>query len=331
MTDQLRVGLVGTGYAAKLRAQALMAETRAVLVAIAGQDPSRTAEFAAPYGAATMDWRSLVDRPDLDLVIIATRNRDHGPMAAAALTAGKHVVVEYPLALDIEQARSLVNQAQTQGRMLHVEHIELLGGLHRSLLENLDRIGTPRYVRYATLAPKSPAPRRWCFHFQDLGFPLMAALSRVHRLTHAFGPVAAVSCQTQFWPAPDDPDYFTTCLCNAQLVFESGVLGSITYGKGEALWRAERLMEVSGDRGALYFENEQGRFLSRGAEGDRTESALAVGGRRGLFTQDTAFVLDHLINGSPLYVAVEDSLYALEVADAARRAAESGQTIRLGS
>ncbi|NJR70479.1 MAG: Gfo/Idh/MocA family oxidoreductase [Synechococcales cyanobacterium CRU_2_2] len=331
MVDSIRVGLVGTGYAAKLRAQALLAETRADLVAIAGNDPSRTAEFAASYDAVATDWRSLIQRPDLDLIIIATLNRDHGPIAAAALGAGKHVVVEYPLALELEQARSLVRQAQANNLLLHVEHIELLGGLHRALLENLDRIGTPRYVRYATLAPKFPAPRRWSFHFQALGFPLIAALSRIHRLTHAFGPVASVSCQAKFWTAEDDPNYFTTCLCNAQLFFESGVLGSLTYGKGEALWQAERSLEVSGDRGALHFDNDQGCFLSANAQGDRHESPLAVGGRRGLFNQDTALVLDHLLEGHPLYVTLQDSLYALEVADATRRAAETGQTIPLVS
>ncbi len=341
MKQQLRVGLVGTGYAAKLRAEALRADPRANWVAIAGQDPQRTRTFAQPFGVIVeADWRSLIARSDLDLIVIATINRDHGPIAAAALQAGKHVVVEYPLSLDLAQAEALVSLAQAKGLLLHVEHIEILGGLHQSLLENLERIGTPHHVRYATIAPKSPAPRRWSFHYQDLGFPLVAALSRVHRLTHAFGPVASVSCQAKFWSAPDDPNYFLSCLCNAQLFFTSGVLGTLTYGKGEAFWRAERLFEVSGDRGALRFEQDQGVFLSHDGE-----IPLEVGGKRGLFAKDTAMVLDYLgssatmsqtemsqaeINQAdrpPLYVSITESLYALRVADAMRRAAETGQTI----
>ncbi len=332
MAEKIRVGLVGTGYAAKLRAQAFTAETRAELVAIAGQDAHRTAEFSAPYATeTTTDWRSLVARTDIDLVVISTLNRDHGAITEAALQAGKHVVVEYPLSLDLAQARSLVALAEAKKLLLHVEHIELLGGLHKALLANLHRVGHPHHVRYATLAPKSPAPRRWSFNFQELGFPLMGALSRIHRLTHAFGPVASVSCQAKFWTADDDPSYFTTCLCNAQLFFETGVLGSVTYGKGESLWRAERLMEVGGDRGALRFDKDQGIFCGRDAAGNLVETPLEMGGRRGLFQRDTEMVLDTLFEGTPLYVSVAGSLYALEVADAARRAAETGQTIPLPS
>lgn len=327
MINQFRVGIVGTGYAARKRAEALRDESRATLVAIAGQTPSRTTALAQAFIAEPLeDWQRLAARSDLDLIFICTINQDHGPVVEAALQAGKHVVVEYPLSLDYAQAQSLVELAEVKGLMLHVEHIERLGGMHQALLAQLDHIGQPHWVRYATIAPKAPAPRRWSFHHQQLGFPLMAALSRIHRLTHAFGPVTAVSCQAKFWPAPEDPSYFVRCLCHAQLEFESGVFGQVTYAKGEGLWQAERLMEVTGDHGALRFEQEKGCLI-----GPNGTQEIAVGGRRGLFAKDTAMVLDHLQLQKSLYVSVAESLYSLEVADAARRAAESGQTIQLPS
>lgn len=55
-----------------------------------------------------------------------------------------------------------------------------------------------------------------------------------------------------------------------------------------------------------------------------------MGSRRGLFAKDTAMVLDYLTTGTPLYITPDRSLQSLKVADAARRSAETGETIELG-
>jgi biliverdin reductase len=79
----------------------LRADERSHLVAVSGHTPEKTQEFARNHEASAVDsWQQLVEHPDLDLVIICTINRDHGAIARAALEAGKHVVVEYPLSLD---------------------------------------------------------------------------------------------------------------------------------------------------------------------------------------------------------------------------------------
>ncbi|QYO68583.1 Gfo/Idh/MocA family oxidoreductase [Leptolyngbya sp. 7M] len=94
----MRVGLVGTGYAAKVRAESLQADARAQLVAVAGHTIDKARSFSEAYAAQpAASWMELVNRAELDLLVIATINRDHGPIARAALQAGKHVVVEYPL------------------------------------------------------------------------------------------------------------------------------------------------------------------------------------------------------------------------------------------
>ncbi len=325
----IRIGLVGTGYAAKLRAQALLADGRSRLVAVAGHLPEKTEEFAQTYQTeAAVSWRKLVEREDIDLVIIATVSRDHGAIAKAAILAGKHVVVEYPLALDVAEASEIIALSENAGKLLHVEHLELLGGVHQAFAKSLPDAGRVFYVRYATLSPQRPAPRRWSYQRHLFGFPLVGALSRVQRLTDVFGRVETASCQAQYWDAPPpqtESGYFTACLCTAQLRFNSGVIAEVVYGKGEIFWQTERKLEVHGDRGTLIFDGDEGRLV-RGSE----ITAVEVGSRRGLFAKDTAMVLDHLIDGTPLYIAPEASLYALKVADAARRSAETGQTVAVG-
>jgi biliverdin reductase len=320
----IRVGLVGTGYAAKLRAEALQAEARSQLVALSSRNVEQAEVFRQTYGVEVLSWQELVQRSDLDLVIISTINRDHGAIAQAALEAGKHVVVEYPLALEVETAETLVHLAQAQKRLLHIEHIELLGGLHQALLAHQAQIGSPFYLRYSTLKSDRPAPRKWTYQKSAFGFPLIGALSRIHRLTHAFGAVQTVSCQIRYWDdlEADAPDAYRSCLCTAQLRFSNGLLAEVIYGKGESIWQTVRLMEVHGDRGALIFDQNEGRII-------RTEGVfpLEVAGRRGLFAKDTAMVLDTLTQNAPLYVTPQESLYALRVADAARRSAETGIAI----
>jgi len=330
----MQVGLIGTGYAAKLRAEYLQTESRARLVAIAGRDWERTQTFNQPYGAIVCAaWAEVLALPNIDLVIISTVNQAHGAIVRAALNAGKHVVVEYPLCLDVAEAKDLIALAKAQHKLLHVEHIELLGGVHQALKESLPLVGDVFYARYATLKPERPAPQKWTYHLLEFGFPLVGALSRLHRLVDLFGPVASVTCHAQFetadrrQPVTDSfpADYYTTCLCTAQLQFTSGVMAEVTYGKGEALWQVTRSFEVQGDQGALLFAGETGTWIN--ANGTHP---LTVGGRRGLFARDTAIVLDHLLTGAPLYITAEASAYTLTVADAARRSAlQSGALVTL--
>lgn len=322
----VRVGLVGTGYAAKVRAEAVNAESRAQLVGVAGYSTDRLQAFAHTHQTrAFASWQELVNSSQVDLVIISNINREHGTIARAALFAGKHVVVEYPIALSVSEAESLIALAQNQQRLLHVEHIELMGGVHQALLENLGKIGTPFYARYATINPQRPAPQKWTFHHEQFGFPLMGALSRLHRFTHVFGPVTSVSCRVNYQQAHGcDPAYYSSCLCSAQLQFQNGLLLDVIYGKGEALWQPERTLEVQGSQGGLIFTGDDGVLVT-----DQGRHPLTVGARRGLFAKDTAAVLDYLIQGTPLYVTVQESLYTLRVAEAAQRSAEIGQVIEI--
>jgi biliverdin reductase len=303
------IGLVGTGYAAKVRAEAVNAEPRANLVGITGNTPDKVEAFAVTHATTVFPtWQALINCDAVDLVIIANLNSQHAEIARAALFTGKHVVVEYPLALEVSTAESLIALAQNKGCLLHVEHIELLGGVHQALIAALPEVGTPFYARYATVTPQHPAPTRWTFNHEMFGFPLVGALSRLHRFTHLFGKVAQVT--------------YSSCMCLAQVQFENGVLLDVVYGKGESVWLPERRLEVQGDRGALVFNGDQGLLIN--AQG---EQPLETTGRRGLFARDTAAVLDFLIDGTPLYVDIQASLYTLKVAEAARKSAETSQTV----
>lgn len=321
-TNSLRVGLVGTGYAAKLRAEALRQDPRSDLIAIAG-NPQRTTILAQEYAIEAMSsWQQLVEREDLDLVVLCTINQDHGKIARAALEMGKHVIVEYPLAVDVKEAEQLIILAKTVNKLLHVEHIELLGGWHQTLKQHLYQLGDLFYVYHSTLNPQQPAPRKWTYNHEMFGFPLIGALSRLNRLIDLFGEVFSVNCHQRYWQI--EPNYYQTCFCSAQLCFDSGLLAQVVYGKGETLWQSERKLEVHGENGGIILDGDTAMLIL----GQGTQ-LIEVGTRRGLFAKDTTMVLDYLFDASPLYITPEQSLYALKVADATYRAASTGLTVFL--
>ncbi|MCC5638883.1 Gfo/Idh/MocA family oxidoreductase [Nostoc sp. CHAB 5844] len=319
----MRVGLVGTGYAAKLRAEALLQDERSHLAAVVGHIPKTTEIFAKEYQTSALNsWQELVEQEDVDMVVVSTVNRDHGAIARAALSHGKHVIVEYPLSIDLKQAEELIVLAKAQNKLLHVEHIELLGGLHQALKQNLTKVGNVFYVRYSTINPQNPAPRKWTYNHELFGFPLIGAISRLHRLIDLFGKVLTVNCHQRYWAV--ESEYYQTCFCMSQLCFSSGLLAQVIYGKGETIWQPERKFEVHGEKGGLIFDGNTGYLIQSGET-----TPIDVGTRRGLFAKDTTMVLDHLFDGTPLYVTPEESLYTLKVADAAQRAAQTGLTIFL--
>jgi biliverdin reductase len=325
MMKPINVGIVGTGYVAKKRAEVFQADTRSQLMSIAGHHPKSTQEFAQQFHIQPeVSWRKLIERNDIDLIVICSVNRDHDVMTQAALEQNKHVIVEYPLSLNPNIANYLINLAQQKQKLLHVEHIELLGGLHNSIKAAFNQIGKVFYCRYVTLSAKHPAPQKWTYQPSLFGFPFVGALSRLHRLIDLFGTVNTVQCNSQFWQT--EADYYRGCLCNAKLQFNNGVMAEAVYGKGDIFWQSENTFSLYGEQGTLVFTPKQGQLF----QGDNI-TLLDVGTRRGSFTKDTQAVIDYLCDGTPVYIQPEDSYYTLKVADAARESAQNGQIIVMES
>lgn len=324
VTQPVKIGLVGTGYAAKKRAEAFKSSKYAELIAVSGHKIEDTQTFAEKYQIkAVNSWHDLINNLNVDLICISNFNQDHSLITHTALKANKHVIVEYPLAFSPSEAEDLIKLAETRDRLLHVEHIEILGGVHQAIRQYLPEIGDPFLANYTTIAPKNPAPCNWKFHYHQYGFPLIAALSRIHRFTDLFGEVENVSCQTRFWDAPER-HYFLSCLCQAQLTFKNNLLVNIIYGKGEIFTERNRTWELYGNRGKLLFEGEKGYLIK-----DNQTISIEVAPRKGLFAKDTEMVLAHLFEKEPLYINNNSSLYALKIADAAFKASQNKIAIAL--
>lgn len=124
MTAPMRVGLIGYGAWGRHHARALAAVPSARLATIAARGDDNAAAAAAdwPDAAIHRDWRDVVGDPSLEAVAVAVPNALHAEVALAALAAGKHVLLEKPMALTLADCDRLIAGARQAGRVLTIGH-----------------------------------------------------------------------------------------------------------------------------------------------------------------------------------------------------------------
>jgi myo-inositol 2-dehydrogenase/D-chiro-inositol 1-dehydrogenase len=120
----LNIGLVGYGFMGRTHSNAFLQAPRffdlpfrPALTAVCARNMDRVRGFAENWGYASIesDWRTLVDRKDIDLVDIASPNDTHAEIAIAAAKAGKMVLCEKPLGRTADEARSMVDAVEAAG------------------------------------------------------------------------------------------------------------------------------------------------------------------------------------------------------------------------
>ncbi|MDP3983416.1 MAG: Gfo/Idh/MocA family oxidoreductase, partial [Acidimicrobiia bacterium] len=111
---QLSVGIIGTGWCGGIRALAAASSPLVGSLHIAEINPDRLAEVRAQTNpvTATLNWEEIIANPDIEAVMVSTTpETTHYPITKAALTAGKHVLSEKPIALTLEEADDLIETA----------------------------------------------------------------------------------------------------------------------------------------------------------------------------------------------------------------------------
>jgi predicted dehydrogenase len=136
----LNVGLIGYGYWGPNLARNLAEADDVRLAAVADSRPDRrtAAERRHPGIATCVDAFALITRSDLDAVVIATPLSTHYQLATSALEAGKHVLVEKPLAASRAEAEALGELADRRNLCLMVDHTFVYHGAVRKIRSLID-------------------------------------------------------------------------------------------------------------------------------------------------------------------------------------------------
>jgi predicted dehydrogenase len=147
----LRVGIAGAGHFGRYHALKVAASTRAKLTGIYDPDLERAKTIGWEAGAQEMAYDDLLAASDA--IIVAAPAEAHYALASQALRAGKHVLVEKPIAATLAQADELGALAKERGLVLQVGHLERFSGAYQAMA---GKIGAPLYIEATRIAPFKP-------------------------------------------------------------------------------------------------------------------------------------------------------------------------------
>ncbi|MBI3456606.1 MAG: Gfo/Idh/MocA family oxidoreductase [Candidatus Rokubacteria bacterium] len=195
--ETIRVGMIGAGYISAYHLAGLAAAGGADVRVLMSRTPARAAVLARRFGIPEVvtDYRAVLDRPDIDAVVIATPDDTHEEIAVAAAAAGKAILLQKPMAGSSAACRRIIGAARRAGVDLQVSFMhryfeevvrtrELLAG---------DKLGPVLAVRVRNATP-GPDWNDWFFSRERVpgGVVHQLGVHGIDLLRHVIGEIGAV-------------------------------------------------------------------------------------------------------------------------------------------
>jgi phthalate 4,5-cis-dihydrodiol dehydrogenase len=277
---KLRIGVAGLGRAFTVMLPTFMADPRVALVAAADPRAEARMRFAADFSAQTYDTiEGLCADPAVEIVYVATPHQHHAQHAILAARCGKHVLVEKPMALTLDECAAMIAAARAPGVHLMVGHSHSFDApilRTRTLIAGGD-FGAVRMINTLNYTDFVYRPRRPEEHDTAQGggaiFSQAAHQVDIVRLLGG-GEVQSLRAATGVWDAarPTEGAY------SALFTFRDGAFASLTYG-GYGHFDSDEFLGWTGEMGQAkkpYARTPQ-RFASAEAEA-AAKSARNYGG-----------------------------------------------------
>ncbi|MBO3803617.1 MAG: Gfo/Idh/MocA family oxidoreductase [Candidatus Brockarchaeota archaeon] len=342
---EVGIGVIGAGAFGEIHSMVYSELPDAKLVAVADVNAERAREVASRYKAERWygDWAPLLERKDIDAVSVVTPEGEHRDPAVEAAKAGKHVLVEKPIATSLEDADAMIKAAERNGTKLMVGHILRFAPGYVQIKQAIDSgsLGEPVWAysrRNGSLAQvKRIGGRVSAIMF--LGIHDIDLL-----LWYVGGEVERVYCESvskevgRSFGVPD----FSWIL----MKFKNGALGSVETGWGLpekwADWKspsdwgafaADIEVEVVGTKGAAYLDFPPMMVTGCDGEGfkfpDLIHRPRIHGKTEGAIKLELQHFIDCVKEGKPPLVDGKDGRRALEVALAAEASSASRKPAKL--
>ncbi|HEY5609005.1 MAG TPA: Gfo/Idh/MocA family oxidoreductase [Alphaproteobacteria bacterium] len=258
----IRLGIVGCNYGRAVHLPAFRLDPRCQVIALAGTDRARTAELArqSEIPEAFGDWSELVARADIDAVAIATPPRLQSEIAIAALSRGKPVFIEKPMATDLDGAAAMLRAAGVLPTMMDFNFTEIAAWKQAKQMLDAGAIGRLRHVA-VNWNVENPSTRLRLKNWKTSGADGGGALGNfashsLHYFEWLCGPIAGLSARLS--GLPDDPSIETNVVLG--LAFRSGAAGSFALSCASFLGSGHRL-EFYGEDGTLVLANPTADYM----------------------------------------------------------------------
>ncbi len=329
----IRIGVIGCGdIAVTAHFPALARCRRAQIAAISTRRKDRLEELREQYQVpfATTDYQELLDREDVDAVIVATPPWVTPQVVIQALEKGKDVLCEKPVAMTIEEARRMQDTADRTGRRLMVgmtyHHDPILHRMKEWVRGG--RIGSPVLYRVAVYDERwdpeeNPEHYRRILETMEHGSPSVHEGSHIFDWLHVVGGAQPKSLTSYgFRSRPEFPasNYDITILD-----YEGGDRAKIEIGWFFTCF-PEFDFEAVGPFGIASM-NSHKRY-ARLQTGEGTEEYVdAAGWWEHCFDLQTSRFIDLVEHGGRCEPCIEDAIYTMRATDAVRMSMEQGKTI----
>lgn len=349
--EPVRVGVIGTGFAATLHLTALRSLPETQLVAVCSRRADRALAAALDHGVPThtTDFRELIQDPEVEAVIVATPPHLHHAMVLAALEAGKHVLCEKPLARNLAEARDLVRIVERVGVVAMVNHQLRFLPLRARIKQLIDSdfLGEPHaatvVAHRSSLNDPYDRPFGWLMEQEKAGGILGATgPHHIDALRWWFGEVKSVAGATATMvPRRRLPDSSTMARVDADdnyavlLRFANGAIGTI-HVTATTAFEGDEEITLSGSGGTLRIR-ENRLYGAQARELTLTELAVPDGPSDGFpefshyLTRPTALLQRSWVRairlGESIATSFADGVKVQELLDAVARSSQQGRWI----
>ena len=300
--SRLRVGLIGAGHFGRFHALKLRDATRATLVGVFDHDGVRAHLVASEAQSVTLTREALLAASDA--VIIAAPAEVHFALAAEALRAGKHVLVEKPIAATLDEADQLAALARAAGLVLQVGHLERFSAAHGAVTA---RMGKPLYIEAVRVAPFKPRGTDVSVILDLMIHDLDLILALVNQPIESVDAVGAAVASLH-----DD-------IANARVRFANGCVATITASR--IAQKTERRMRIFSEAGYLTIDFAARNLTVIGRGAGMPIPGIAEFGVEQVGWQDhDALEAEHAafyascLDGAPVLVDAAAGRWALEAA-----------------
>ena len=229
--NPIRVAVIGAGHLGKIHARLTNANPRFELVAVVDPLESVHAQIADQVDAKTVSHHRFIG-DNIDAAIIATPTESHYDIAAELIRAGKHVLVEKPLTLNVEQSRSLVQLGYENNVTLQVGHVERFNAAWQAICS---AVGDVRYVE---------ANRTSGFTFRSIDVGAVFDLM-IHDIDLALssigGEVTQLDCTGMSLLGRNED------MAQARIQFDNGAVANLTASR--CSFEASRTIQLIGSKG----------------------------------------------------------------------------------
>ena len=274
MARPLRVAFLGCGFIAGVHSRHLRALGNGFTASYASRELARAEAFCRRHGgvASFGEYRAAIESPAVDAVVVAVPPRYHLDLTLLALAAGKHVLVEKPAFLHLDDYARVAAARDRAGRVVLVgenDHYKPLAVTLRTLLAE-DLIGDMLFAHFTTLAHRLKRADDWR-NDETLAGGDAFFEEGIHwlHLAGSLGPTI-VSARGYRPPArAGGPDRRAKSMMVA-LTYDNGAVGSLYYSREvPSLLRGARLSKIMGRRGVITFESNGALVVARGGRWPR--------------------------------------------------------------